>query len=99
MGFVLKKDIIGDFMETSVSKNACTFAVEILIVLIKKQEEFKMTYSIILFAVLFVVTAIVHKPLNAHETKKKWLKTAHYWLEHLVVIQAMIIMSKLLDLL
>jgi hypothetical protein len=58
-----------------------------------------MTDSIILFGVLFVVTALVHKPLNAHTTNRKWLKTAHYWLEHLVVIQAMIIVSKLLDLL
>jgi hypothetical protein len=58
-----------------------------------------MTDSIILFGVLFVVTAIVHKPLNAHETNKKWFKTAHYWLEHLVVIQAAIIVNKLLDLL
>jgi hypothetical protein len=58
-----------------------------------------MTDSIILFGLLFVTTAIAHKPLNAHTTNRKWLKTAHYWLEHLVVIQAMIIVSKLLDLL
>jgi hypothetical protein len=58
-----------------------------------------MAASIILFGVLFVATVIAHKPLNAHKTSKKWLKTAHYWLEHLVVIQATIIVSKLLDLL
>jgi hypothetical protein len=58
-----------------------------------------MTDSIILFGVLFVATAIAYKPLNAHTTNRKWLKTAHYWLEYLVIIQAMIIMSKLLNLL
>jgi hypothetical protein len=30
-----------------------------------------MIYLLILFAVLFVIAAIVHKPLNVHETKKK----------------------------
>jgi hypothetical protein len=58
-----------------------------------------MAYSIILFGVLFVATAIVHKPLNAHETKNWRLQKAHFWLEHLVVIQAAIIVNKLIDLL
>jgi hypothetical protein len=58
-----------------------------------------MTYSIILFAVLFVTTACVHKPLNAHESKNWWLQKTHFWLEHLAVIQAAIIVNKLLDLL
>jgi hypothetical protein len=49
--------------------------------------------ALILFMVLFVATAIVHKPLNAHETEKKWLRVTHYWLEHAVVIQLMIILN------
>jgi hypothetical protein len=58
-----------------------------------------MTYSIILFGVLFIITAFVHKPLNAHETKNWWLHGVHFWLEHLVVIQAAIIVNKFLGLL
>ncbi|MDR2372222.1 MAG: hypothetical protein LBD60_03695 [Puniceicoccales bacterium] len=53
-----------------------------------------MTYLLILFMVLFVITAIVHKPLNAYETEKKWLRVTHYWLEHSVVIQLMIIINE-----
>jgi hypothetical protein len=55
-----------------------------------------MTYSFVLFVTLFVITAIVHKPLNAHETKKKWLRVTHYWLEHSVVIQLLIIINEYL---
>jgi hypothetical protein len=55
-----------------------------------------MTGLLTLFLVLFVTTAVVHKPLNAHETEKKWLRVAHYWLEHLVVIQLMIIINEYL---
>jgi len=58
-----------------------------------------MTYAIVLFGILFVATALIHKPLNAHETKNWWIQKAHFWLEHLVVIQAAIIVNKLLDLL
>jgi hypothetical protein len=54
-----------------------------------------MTYQIILFAIVFVLTAIMHKPLNAHNTDKKWLKTAHYWGEIAVVIQGLIIVNEL----
>jgi hypothetical protein len=42
------------------------------------------------------MTAVIHKPLNAHKTTKKWLQVAHYWLEHLVVIQLMIIINEYL---
>jgi hypothetical protein len=55
-----------------------------------------MTYLLILFIVLFVTTAIVHKSLNAHETKKMWLRVTHYWLEHSVIIQLMIIINEYL---
>jgi hypothetical protein len=55
-----------------------------------------MAYLLTFFAVLFVITAIVHKPLNAHETEKKWLRVAHYWLEHLTIIQLMIIVAEYL---
>jgi hypothetical protein len=58
-----------------------------------------MMYAIVLFGLLFVATALVHKPLNAHNTKNWWLQKAHFWLEHLAVIQAAIIANKLLDLL
>lgn len=55
-----------------------------------------MTYQIILFAVVFVLTAIIHKPLDAHKTDKKWLKNAHYWGEIAVVVQGLIIANELL---
>jgi hypothetical protein len=57
-----------------------------------------MTYTIVLFGVLFAATFLVHKPLDAHQTQNWWLQKAHFWLEHLVVIQAVIIVNKLLDL-
>ena len=57
-----------------------------------------MIYQIILFVVLFVITGIVHGPLKAHDTQKKWLKTAHFWLEHAVVIQGIIVINELLKL-
>jgi hypothetical protein len=56
-----------------------------------------MTYSLILFGILFVATAFVHKPLNAHASKNWLLQRTHYWLEHLVVIQAAAIVNKLLQ--
>ena len=57
-----------------------------------------MIYSIVLFVVLFVATFIIHKPLNVHKTQKVWLQKTHFWLEHLVVIQAAIIVNELLGL-
>jgi hypothetical protein len=56
----------------------------------------KMTYQIVLFAIFFVLTALAHKPFNAHTTKRVWFKTFHYWLECTVVIQAIIILNEYL---
>ena len=55
-----------------------------------------MDYSIILFAILFVITALIHKPLNAHESKNWLIQKAHFRLEHMVIIQALIVANELL---
>ncbi|MDY6310032.1 MAG: hypothetical protein SPL73_06345 [Cyanobacteriota bacterium] len=55
-----------------------------------------MKYSIILFAILFVVIWIMHKPFDVHHTK---LNNFHKWLEYVLVIQGMIIINQLLELL
>jgi hypothetical protein len=58
-----------------------------------------MTYQIVCFAIFFVLTALAHKPFNAHTTKKAWFKTFHRWLECIVVIQAVIILNEYLKML
>jgi hypothetical protein len=58
-----------------------------------------MKYQIVIFMVLFVATAILHKPLNAHDTDKKCLKITHYWFEHAVVIQGIIVVNELIKVL
>jgi hypothetical protein len=57
-----------------------------------------MLCQIMFFVFLFAVTAIIHKPLNVHETKKRWLQVTHYWLEYAVVIQGIIIVNEFLKL-
>ena len=53
-----------------------------------------MQYQLILLAVLFIVTFLLHKPFNVHQTDKKWLQRLHYVLETMFTVQAMIILNE-----
>lgn len=55
-----------------------------------------MKYQLMLLAVLFVATFLLHKPLDVHQTKKEWLKRFHYVLEMIFTIQFMIILNELI---
>lgn len=54
-----------------------------------------MTASLILFAVLFVVLWLMHKPFDVHHAKP-WLNRLHEWLEFALVVQGIIILNLLL---
>ena len=54
-----------------------------------------MTASLILFAVLFVVIWLMHKPFDIHHSKP-WLNKLHEWLELALVVQGVIILNILL---
>ena len=54
-----------------------------------------MTASLILFAVLFVVIWLMHKPFDVHHAKP-WLNKLHEWLELALVVQGVIILNLLL---
>ena len=54
-----------------------------------------MTASLILFAVLFVVLWLMHRPFDVHHAKP-WLNKLHEWLELALVIQGIIILNLLL---
>ena len=54
-----------------------------------------MTASLILFAVLFVVIWLMHKPFDVHHAKP-WLNKLHEWLELALVVQGIIILNLLL---
>ena len=49
-----------------------------------------MTASLILFAVLFVIIWLMHRPFDVHHAKP-WLNMLHEWLELALVIQGIII--------
>ncbi len=53
------------------------------------------TTDFILFLVLFVVTFLIHKPLNVHNSKNRMIVGLHYLLEYAVVIQAFVCVYKL----
>lgn len=57
-----------------------------------------MFWQIMLFAFLFVVTAIIHKPFNVHETKNRFWQVMHPWFEYAVVIQGFIVVNEFLKL-
>ena len=54
-----------------------------------------MTASLILFAVLFVVLWLMHRPFDVHHAKP-WLNRLHEWLEFALVVQGIIILNLLL---
>ena len=54
-----------------------------------------MTASSILFAVLFVVIWVMHKPFDVHHAKP-WVNNLHEWLELALVVQGIIILNLLL---
>lgn len=54
-----------------------------------------MTASLILFAVLFVIIWLMHRPFDVHHAKP-WLNKLHEWLELALVIQGIIILNLLL---
>ena len=56
-----------------------------------------MKYSVILFAVLFIVIWVMHKPFDIHHATPK-LNRFHEWLELALVVQGMIILNQLISL-
>ena len=56
-----------------------------------------MKYSVILFAVLFIVIWVMHKPFDIHRANPK-LNKFHEWLELVLVVQGMIILNQLIAL-
>ena len=54
-----------------------------------------MTASLILFAVLFVIIWLMHKPFDVHHARP-WLNKLHEWLEMALVVQGIIILNFLL---
>ena len=54
-----------------------------------------MTASLILFAVLFVIIWLMHRPFDVHHAKP-WLNKLHEWLELALVVQGIIILNLLL---
>ena len=54
-----------------------------------------MTASLILFAELFVIIWLMHRPFDVHHAKP-WLNKLHEWLELALVIQGIIILNLLL---
>jgi len=54
-----------------------------------------MTTSIIIFAVLFIATFLIHKPFNVHESNKRWVQEIHRYLEIAFVMQGLIILNLL----
>ena len=55
-----------------------------------------MQYQLILLAILFVATFLLHKPFNVHKTDKKWLQRLHYVLETMFTVQLMIVLNELI---
>ena len=55
-----------------------------------------MQYQLILLAILFVATFLLHKPFNVHQTDKKWLQRLHYVLETMFFVQLMIVLNELI---
>jgi hypothetical protein len=54
-----------------------------------------MTYSIILFTLLFIAIWVMHKPFDVHHGSP-WLNKLHEWLEMALVVQGIIIINMLL---
>ncbi|MBQ7650575.1 MAG: hypothetical protein IJS15_06425 [Victivallales bacterium] len=54
-----------------------------------------MTASLILFAVLFIVIWVMHKPFDVHHARP-WPNKLHEWLELALVVQGIIILNMLI---
>jgi len=54
-----------------------------------------MTASMIIFAIIFVVTFLIHKPFNIHAVEKRWVQEIHHYLEIACVVQGLIILNLL----
>lgn len=57
-----------------------------------------MTYSVILFVVLFVVVWLLHKPFDVHANPETWIYKFHCVLENALIMQFMIILNEWLRL-
>ena len=54
-----------------------------------------MIASLIIFAIIFVVTFLIHKPFNIHAVEKCWVQEIHHYLEIACVVQGLIILNLL----
>ncbi|MBR4676079.1 MAG: hypothetical protein IKP00_16600 [Victivallales bacterium] len=54
-----------------------------------------MTASLLLFAVLFAVIWLMHRPFDVHHARH-WLNRLHEWLELALAVQGVIILNMLL---
>jgi hypothetical protein len=54
-----------------------------------------MTASMIIFAIIFVATFLIHKPFNVHAVEKRWVQEIHHYLEITCVVQGLIILNLL----
>ena len=54
-----------------------------------------MTVSLIIFAIIFVATFLIHKSFNIHEVEKRWVQEIHHYLEIACVVQGLIILNLL----
>lgn len=52
-----------------------------------------MTASIIIFAIIFVATFLIHKPFTVHSVEKRWVQEIHHYLEIACVVQGLIILN------
>ena len=55
-----------------------------------------MQYQLILLAILFVVTFLLHKPFNVHQTDKKCQQWLHNVLETMFTVQLKIVLKELI---
>ncbi|MBR1777889.1 MAG: hypothetical protein IJ752_04815 [Alphaproteobacteria bacterium] len=53
-----------------------------------------MTYQLILWAAVFVITFLMHKPFNVHASQKKRVWRIHYILETFFTVQTVILINK-----
>jgi hypothetical protein len=54
-----------------------------------------MIFSYILLGVLFLVTWLIHKPLDIHSIKKGWVQQIHIILETAFTAQVLIVLNAL----
>lgn len=58
-----------------------------------------MTYSIVLFVVLFVIIWLMHEPFDVHVNPKTWFYKFRCILENVLIMQFMIILNNCFNLL